>query len=110
MRIGVVHVSDLSFGDLVLTHEGFVLIDFYNAASPDCQRQGVVIEDLSLKYRGRVKMAKLDVDKNSGITSRYKVTFFPTLILFKDGQEIDRVSGFLSEEELVSYLNNHLKG
>lgn len=104
----VLHLSDLSFGDLVLASEGFILVDFYLASTPDCQREGVVIEDLAPKYQGKVILAKLDVDKNPGIASRYKVISVPTLILFKDGEEIDRMVGFVSEEELTSYLNKHL--
>jgi len=105
----VVHASDLSFSDIVLTYPDFVLVDFYLASLPDCQRQGVVIEDLASKYKGKVKMVKLDTDKNPGISSRYRVTSTPTLILFKDGEEIDRMIGFVSEGELRNYLDKILK-
>ena len=101
----VIHLSDYSFGDLVLASEGIILIDFYTAISPDCQRQGVIIDDLAPRFRNRVQMAKMDIDKNAGISSRYKVTSTPTLILFKDGEEQDRTVGFISEEELISYLD-----
>ena len=106
----VLHLSDLSFGDLVLASDGFVLVDFYLASVLDCQRLGVIIEDLAPKYKNKVVMAKLDVDKNPGITSRYRVISTPTLILFKDGEEIDRLVGFVAEEELVPYLEKKIKG
>lgn len=109
MATEVLHLSDLSFGDLILASEGFILVDFYLASLPDCQRQGVVIEDLAPKFKSKVTMAKLDVDKNPGITSRYRITSTPTLILFKDGEEIDRMAGFISEEELASYLNEKIR-
>lgn len=105
----VLHLSDLSFGDLVLASEGFALVDFYVASLIDCQRQGVVIEDLAPKYKKKVKMAKLDVNKNPGITSRFRVTSTPTLVLFKDGEEVERMAGFISEQELISYLDKKLK-
>lgn len=109
MNREVVHLSDLSFGDIVLASHGYVLVDFYSAPLPDCQRQGVVIEDLAPKYKNRVLMAKLDIDKNPGITSRYRITSTPTIILFKDGEEIDRIVGFISEEELNLYLQAKIK-
>jgi len=105
----VLHLSDLSFSEKVLTVSGYVLVDFYVASSPDCQRQGVVIEDIASKFAKKVLMTKLDVDKNPGITSRFRVTSTPTLILFKEGEEIDRIVGFVSEEELTSYLNKVVK-
>lgn len=105
----VIHISDLSFGDIVLTQTGYVLVDFYLASLPDCQRQGVVIEDIAPKYKDKIVMAKLDMDKNPGIVSRYKATSAPTLILFKDGEEIDRMTGFISEQELINYFDKLLK-
>ena len=101
----VVHLSDLSFGDIVVTQGGFVLVDFFLASMPDCQRQGVVIEDLASKYKDKIVMAKLDVDKNPGIASRYRVSTTPTLIVFQDGEEINRMTGFVSEGELKGYLD-----
>lgn len=109
VEANVLHLSDLSFGDLVLGSKGYVLVDFYVAASPECQKLGVIIDELSFKYRNKISMAKFDVEKNSGISSRYRVTMIPTLILFKNGEEIDRTTGFISEEKLVSYLNEKLK-
>jgi len=105
----VVHLSDLSFADEVLAFEGFVLVDFYLASNPDCQREGVVIEEIAQKYYQRVKIAKLDMEKNPAITARYRISSVPTLILFKDGEEIDRVMGFVSEEELSRYLEEKIK-
>lgn len=109
METEVVHLSDLSFSDIVLMNEGYVLVDFYLASLPECQRQGVVIEDLAPKYAGKVLMAKLDIDKNPAIASRYRITSLPTLVLFKDGEEIDRLMGFISEEELKGYLDKLFK-
>lgn len=105
MEGDVIHVSDAIFSDKVLTAKGYVLVDFYLASLPDCQKQGVVIEDLAPKYKGKIIMAKLDTNKNPGITSRYRITSTPSLILFKDGEEVDRMIGFVSEGELKSYLD-----
>jgi len=109
MKRVTLHLSDLSFGSVVLASKGWVLVDFYSAPISDCQRQGVVIEDLAPRYQKKVLIAKLDIDKSPGITSRYRVTSVPTLILFKDGEEVDRISGFVSEEELSSYLDQKIK-
>lgn len=53
-------------------------------------------------------MAKLDVDENHSIASNYKVVSIPTLILFKEGKEIERSIGYKNEEELRSLLNKHV--
>jgi len=102
-----IHLSDLCFDD-VLSSNIWVLVDFYAAELLDCQKQGVVIEDLAQRYQGRVVMAKLDVDKNPGITSRYRVTKTPTLILFKEGKEVARFLGYVPERELKLFLDKKI--
>ena len=105
----VKHLSDFSFGDIVLASTGFFLVNFYHASSPDCQKLGVIIEDISSKFRKKIIMAKMDIEKNPAITARYKVTQTPTLILFKDGEEIDRISGLVTEDRLKIYLDQKIK-
>jgi thioredoxin 1 len=105
----VKYLSDFSFGDLILGAKGWHLVNFYTASSPECQKLGVIIQDLAGRFRKKVVMAKLDVEKNPAITARYKVTITPTLILFKDGQEVDRITGFVNEENLSTYLNQKIK-
>ena len=105
----VKHLSDFSFGDLILGTKGFRLVNFYTASSPDCQKLGAVIQDMAPKFRKKIVVAKLDVEKNPAITARYKVTSTPTLILFKDGEEMDRINGFVTEENLTVYLEQKLK-
>lgn len=103
------HLSDFSFGDLILGSKGFHLVNFYTASSPDCQKLGVAIEDMAPKFKKKVVIAKLDVEKNPAIAARYKVTSTPTLILFRDGEEIDRISGFVTESNLLVYLEQKIK-
>ena len=106
----VKHLSDFSFGDLVLGSKGYNLVNFYTASSTDCQKLGVIVEDAAFKFKKKIVVSKLDVEKNPAITARYKVTTTPTLILFKDGEEIDRITGFVSEQNLKAYLEKKLEG
>lgn len=110
MAEGIIHLSDLSFRDEVLAKDDLILVLFYAAYSLGCQKLGVILSDLAPKYEGKIKIAKLDIDKNPGITSRYRVTSTPTLILFKNGEEQDRIVGEIGEEELINYIEKATKG
>ena len=81
-----------------------VLVDFYAQWCRPCQMLAPVIKELAEELKGKVKVTKLDVDKNQSLAAKYKVMSVPTLILFKNGQEIKRIIGLRSKEELKKEL------
>jgi thioredoxin 1 len=99
-----VAVTDGDFEQVVLAAQMPVVVDFWAAWCGPCRMIGPVVERLAAEYSGRLLVAKLDVDENPRTAQRYGVMSIPTLILFKDGQEVDRVIGALPEEVLRSRL------
>ena len=65
---------------------------------------GPILDGLAAKYKGRLKIAKLNVDENPGIGSRYAISSIPTLFLVKNGRIIDKLTGALPREELESQI------
>jgi thioredoxin 1 len=69
---------------------------------------GPVIEELGVEYRGRVKICKLDVDENNETAGNYGIMSIPTLVLFKDGKEVNRLVGFVPKANVAKALDSAL--
>lgn len=83
--------------------EGRVLVDFYSATCGPCKMLGFVLADVE-KTVENVKIVKMDFDKNKEITDKYEVSSYPTLVLFQDGKEINRLKGLQQKPVIVKML------
>lgn len=101
-------VSDDDFDRLVLGASGPVLVDFWAAWCGPCRMLAPTIERLARALAGRVRVAKLDVDANPVTAQRYGVQGIPTLIIFKNGQEVDRLVGVQPERVILERLEECL--
>ncbi len=93
-------VSEQNFETQVIRSEIPVLVDFWAEWCGPCRMIAPIVEDLSSEYAGRLKVVKLDVDNNTAIAMRYNVMSIPTLGVFKGGQLVDRVVGYMPKQEL----------
>lgn len=103
-----VEVSEQTFNQEVLEHQQPVLVDFWAAWCGPCQMIAPVLEDLAEEYKDRVKVVKVNVDQNRQMAVQLGVMSIPTLVLFKNGQEVDRLVGFMGKEQLKEKINQHL--
>jgi thioredoxin 1 len=104
--MAIVNVSDQSFNTEV-EGQGTVLVDFWAPWCGPCKMIAPILEDLSTEVGDSVKIAKVNVDENPESASRFGVMSIPTLIVFKDGQPVDKVVGLNSKEALKSMLSKH---
>jgi len=88
-----VEVTDATFDRLVLNAGRPAMVDFWASWCGPCRSVAPVVEDLAKAYAGRALIAKLDVDANQATARRYQVMSIPTLVFFRDGHEVDRVTG-----------------
>jgi thioredoxin 1 len=90
------------------TASGSVVVDFYADWCPPCKMLAPVFEELAGEYEGKIKFLKFDTqpENNKAIAQQYGIMSIPTLILFKDGQEVDRITGFQAKENLKSKLDS----
>ena len=85
-----------------------VLVDFTAEWCGPCHMLAPVVEQLNTEWAGAVKVGALDADANASLVMQYGVMGLPTLILFKDGQPVERLAGFMRRERILSKLNPHL--
>jgi thioredoxin 1 len=101
----LLHVTDGDFDQQVLQSDIPALVDFWAAWCGPCRTVGPIVEELAEEYKGKVKVAKLDVDNNKQVASKYGVRGIPTLMLFKDGQIVDQIVGAVPKSRIKELLD-----
>lgn len=102
------HISDDSFKSDVLEADKPVLVDFTAVWCGPCKMLDPVVKQLAQEWAGKVKFVKLDVDSNPNVTMDYQVMGVPTLMMFVNGQPVERVSGYQPKGRLVSKFSPHI--
>jgi thioredoxin 1 len=100
--------TDENFQAEVLESDKPVLVDFTAEWCGPCHMLAPVVDKLNQEWNGAVKVGKLDIDANIGTMNSYGIMGVPTLILFRRGQPVERLSGFMQKERILSKLNPHL--
>lgn len=97
-----------SFPQLINDAERPVLVDFYATWCGPCQTLSPIVEETARTFKGRVKVIKIDVDKNQPLARQYQVRGVPTLILFWKGQILWRQAGLMTKRDLAAKINQSL--
>lgn len=101
----VMEVTGDNFEDEVLESDVPVLVDFWAEWCAPCRMLSPIIEEVGQEVEGRVKVVKMNVDHNQETAASYGIRSIPTLLVFKDGEEADRLVGFIGKEQLLEKLN-----
>ena len=103
-----VHVTDDSFDQEVLQSELPTVVDFWAEWCAPCKRIAPILEDIAAEYEGQLKVTKLDVDENPDTTGALGILSIPTLLVFKDGQPVERIVGYMPKERLMDKIKPHM--
>lgn len=106
MGVQPVHVCDSNLE--VLTKHSLVLIDFWAAWCGPCRALAPTIEELAGQYSGKIVVGKLDVDENPTTAERFQVYSIPTVVMMKNGREVDRIVGCVPKERIEAMLKKHM--
>src|SRR5579875_2542105 len=101
MSENIKYISDASFETDVLKSERPVLVDFWATWCGPCKMIAPILEEVAKEKDGSLKVAKLDVDENPQTAQRFGVLSIPTLVVIKDGREVNRVVGYMPKSQLL---------
>ncbi len=104
----IIHITTATWDNSVLKSEKPVLVDFWAEWCGPCRMVGPALEQLSKSMNGKIKIAKLNVDENQDIAMKYGIKSIPSLLLFKEGNEIKEANFcYVIEKYLVHRLPKH---
>jgi thioredoxin 1 len=103
-----VAVTDETFDSEVLQSPVPVLVDFWAAWCGPCRAIAPSVDEIATEYNGKLKVAKIDVDANAEVPPRYGVLGIPTLLVFKDGEVVEKMVGAYPKAVMVSKITPHL--
>lgn len=104
----VKHITDSEFESQVINAATPSLVDFWAPWCGPCKAIGPVIEELAGEFEGKIQITKMNVDENPSTPGKYSIRAIPTLILFKDGQILDQITGAVGKAQLTALINKAL--
>ncbi|UKO97108.1 thioredoxin [Nostoc sp. UHCC 0870] len=97
-----------SFEEMLSSSDVPVLVDFYAEWCGPCQMMGPILEQVNNQLKDRLRIVKIDTERYTELASQYEIYALPTLVLFKQGQPVDRIEGVLQTPQLVQRLQGLL--
>ncbi len=104
----VKEVTDASFEADVVNAGTAAFVDFWAPWCGPCRIIGPIVEELAPSYAGKVAITKINVDENPAVAQKYQVSSIPTLMMFKNGQMVDRAVGALPRAELQKFIDRNM--
>ena len=104
----IAEVSDDKFKAEVLESHMPVLVDFSAEWCGPCKQLKPIVEQIASEYDGKMRVVELDIDHNVQTTMQYGVMGIPTLILFKGGEAVERITGYQQKHKLLEKIKKHL--
>lgn len=100
----IIRLNKKNFDVEVIKSNLPVLVDYWTEWCSPCKTMAPVIEDIAKEYLGKIKVAKVNVDEDATLATKYGIMSIPTFVFFKDGKEISRVVGVVPKKKLIDKI------
>ena len=101
------HVNNNDFKEMVLESKKPILVDFFATWCPPCKMLSPVLEEIATKNE-TFDIAKINIDENQELAIKYGIEVVPTMLIFKNGIQMDKVSGFMDEEKILNLMSQYI--
>jgi thioredoxin 1 len=108
MSSNIVHVTDESFEEDVLKSDTPVLVDYWAEWCGPCKMIAPILDEISMEYKTKLKVAKLNIDENPLTPPKYGIRGIPTLMIFKEGNVEATKVGALSKSQLTAFIDSNI--
>lgn len=104
----VLELNDSTFEAEVVNSEIPVLVDFWATWCGPCRKLGPVVDEIAEAYDGKVKFVKVNVEESLETAKKYSVSGLPSLLVFKNGEAVERMAGLMPKSTIISNIEKHL--
>ena len=101
-------ITDANFQEVVLNSDKPVLVDFWATWCGPCRTVGPIVDELATELEGRAVVGKVNVDSNSDTPLTYEIRSIPTLLIFKNGEIVDKLVGAVPKSQLLEKLESQM--
>ncbi len=92
----------------VLKSEGVIVADFWAPWCGPCRKLGPVLEDIESSFEGKIKVVKINADENLEIMKKFSVSGLPSLLVFKNGEAVERMAGLIPKSSIINNIEKHI--
>lgn len=104
----VLEINTQNFDKEVLSQQGVVVVDFFANWCGPCRKLAPILEEIDTELSQKVKFAKINTDENIEMAKQYQVSGLPTLMIFKNGEAVERLVGLMPKSSIITNIEKHI--